>query len=128
MNTHLVTFLFFLIGFAFFAALYVFASFSYELVDGCLVLRRKILAIIPFGCRRIPVSMIIEIRKFGAKRDWLRGAEIYGKLFLRPGVLIMLRKGFCRRIYVTPSEPDNFIELLQTAQKKALSSGLESVR
>jgi hypothetical protein len=91
-------------------------------------MQRKILGIIPFGRRSIPVAMIMEIRKFGAKWDWLRGAEIYGKLFLRPGVLIILRKGFCRRLYITPSEPDDFIELLQMARNKALSSSLETVK
>ena len=101
------------VGLALSAAYYLFGSFTYEFNEGGLVMRRKILGGIPFGSRALQFSDVKEVRRFGGAADWWRGADVYGRLFLQPGVLVIMRKGAVRRIYITPSQPDEFIRKLQ---------------
>lgn len=92
--------------------LFGLGTFCYEVVGEFLVVRRRILHYIPFGRCRIRLSQIKEIRRYGAPGDWWRGAEIYGNLLWRPGVLVIPRKGPTVRIYITPANPDEFVKSL----------------
>jgi len=109
-------YIFFVGGICLFFAYYLFGRFSYELHDQVLVVRRKILYFIPYGFRRIPISSIREIRRFGGWKDVLRGADMFGNLFLREGVIIILKDGIFRRIFITPEKPDEFIKRVETQQ------------
>ncbi len=41
------------------------------------------------------------------------GAHVWGNLFIKEGVIIVLKKGFIRNVYITPDEPYVFIEQLE---------------
>jgi len=122
MTIAIVPVVFFSFTVCLFLAFYVFGTFTSEIGHGCLILNRKIFRVIPFGRRSVQLSYITEVRRFDLRRDWFRGAEVFGNLFWRPGVLIILKKGFCRRIYLTPSEPDSFIKLLQMGAEVHVST------
>ena len=92
-----------------FSLLYVFSGFSYEIVEGKLSIKWTVLKYIPFGSKRVPISSIQDVRRFEFKKDILRGAYIGGNLFIKDGVLLILKEGVFKRVYITPDNPDDFI-------------------
>ena len=97
------------------AAFYLFGSFTYDFSQDAVVVKRKIFFGIPYGQRTIRFVEIIEVRRFGNSRDWLLGAQVFGRLFFRPGVIVVTKRGLIRRIYLTPQQPDEFIQGLREA-------------
>jgi hypothetical protein len=77
-----------------------------------------ILKYIPFGSRNIKLENIKEARRFKLKDD-LGGGDIFGNVFTKRIVIIILKKGrFFRKMFITPDESDFFIEQIN----KAISS------
>jgi hypothetical protein len=72
----------------------------------------RILVCIPFSFSKIKIENIQEIRRFDFKKDFFRGAYIFGNLIRRRGVIIVLKKRSLlrKRIFITPENPDKFIE------------------
>ncbi len=102
MKETLFVVLFFASGISLFLAYFVFGRFSYEICDDTFVVKRKLFFFIPFGKKKIPFANIQEIRPLNGFWDALRGAEVYGNLFLRRGVLVVLKRGFFKRLFITP--------------------------
>lgn len=96
-------------GVILFSILYLFSSFSYQISEDSIVIQWKLLKYVPFNSRKIDINNVREVRRFGFKKDILFGANIWGNLFTKEGVIIILNEGFFRRVYLTPEEPDKFI-------------------
>jgi hypothetical protein len=106
----MIKLIFYLIVILLFLIYYVFGKFAYKVQNRHIIVQRTILGILPFGTRSIPFSEIKDIRRYGRKGDWVRGADVYGNLFWKPAVLIILKNGFFRRVFITPSSTDEFIK------------------
>jgi hypothetical protein len=104
---------FFGTGFALTAAFYIFGRFVYIMRADGFTVRRYVFWVVPFGTRRFQTSEIAEVRRCDFKRDWLRGAEIFGNLFWKPGVMVITKRGFWRRFYLTPPDPDAIVTMLE---------------
>ena len=91
---------------------YIFARFSYHISQDYLRLRQRVLIFIPFSSFKIKTKKIKEVRRFNFKKDILRGGVIYGNVFRKKGVMIILKSWSIRgkRIFITPENPDKFIE------------------
>jgi hypothetical protein len=72
----------------------------------------RILVYIPFSFSKIKIENIQEIRRFDFRKDFFRGGYIFGNLIRKKGVIIVLKKRSLlrKRIFVTPQNPENFIE------------------
>ena len=44
------------------------------------------------------------------QKDIFAGGDIWGNLFIKKGVIIKLKKGVVKIIYITPDYPNKFIE------------------
>jgi hypothetical protein len=122
MNETFFVVLLFASGISLLLAYFVFGRFSYEIRDSIFVVERRLFFFIPFGKRRIPIENIQEIRPLKGFWDVLRGAEVYGNLFLRRGVLVVLKRGFFKRLFITPP---NVAELTNSLEQELVkSSGL----
>jgi len=94
---------------------WVFPSYSYAVMDGVLVARRKIFRWIPFGTRRLSIESIQKAEPSGLGRVPV-GALLWGSPFALQGVLLTLsirRLVVWRKIYVTPPDPGGFISELE---------------
>lgn len=96
-------------GVVLFSILYLFSSFSYQISQDSIVIQWKLLKYVPFNSRTIDISNVRQIRRFELKKDILFGANIWGNLFTKEGVIIILKEGFFKRVYLTPEEADKFI-------------------
>jgi hypothetical protein len=92
--------------------LYIFSSFSYRIYEDTLSLQWRILKYIPFGFHKIKLIDIQEARRFKLRDDLLSGAYIFGNLFTKRGVILILKRRhfFMKKILITPDDPDTFIE------------------
>ena len=101
-----------------FMILYVVSTFSYSVSDNCIVMRWYILKYLPFGYRKIPLSTINEVKSFEFS-DFVRGGYIFGNIFTKKGVTIVLTKKFyfTNRIFITPSKSDMFIGQINSLLK-----------
>ena len=91
---------------------YAFARFSYEISGDAVTIRWQILGIVPFARRTIRICDIRQAKEFDLRKDFWRGAEILGNLFLKRGVIVQLNRrwmGLAWRLYITPADPDDFI-------------------
>ena len=102
----------FTIGLVIFLAVYVFARFSYKISGNYLKMQQRILIYIPFSFFKIKIENIQEVRRSDLKRDLFSGALVFGNLFRRKGVIIVLKKRalFRKKIFVSPENPEKFIE------------------
>src|SRR3972149_4389612 len=91
-----------LIALVVFSVLYVFCTFKYEMSENNLIIKWKLLKYIPFNSRKIDIDNIQTIRKFIFDRDMLHPTDIWGNLFIKKGFIVNLKKGFIKRIYITP--------------------------
>ncbi len=103
-----------IIGLAIFSMFNTFSNFTYEVKDGYIRIRWKVLKYIPFRSIDIKISDIQETRPFVFEKDILAGARVWGKLFIKSGVVLVLKRRsirywFANRIYITPDNPDEFI-------------------
>lgn len=81
------------------------ARFDYRVEKERLVLRWRILGVIPFWSWRIELARIRRLRKF-TRRDAFRNAIVFGRLpSLRPAIL-ELESGRFSLVYVTPRDRD----------------------
>ena len=99
------------IGLIIFSILYVFASFSYEILENKIYIKWSILKYIPFNSLNIDIDQIVAIRTFDFKNDILAGGRIWGNLLTKKGVIIQLNKGFFKNVYITPDNPKQFMEV-----------------
>jgi hypothetical protein len=104
-------------GFFLFLTLYIFGTFSYIMLDDSIIIKWKILKHIPFSSYEIDVSKIQSIRAFKFKNDIIAGCRILGNLFVKKGVIIQLKRGFAKNIYITPENPSTFIHLVTCKMK-----------
>jgi len=93
-------------------ALYVCSSFSYVISNNTLKMDWRILKYVRFASREINIDNIQEVRRFRLKQDLFGGGYVFGNLFIKAGVIIILKRRllFCSKVYITPKEPDIFIE------------------
>lgn len=84
-----------------FASLYVFSSFQYSIEGEFFVVRWRLLGIVPFNRKRIPLEQIEDVRRFGVM-DLFRGVEIWGTLLRGDKMIVVRRSGLLKRVYVTP--------------------------
>jgi hypothetical protein len=103
-----------------FLTAYFFASFSYKISGNYLKMQWRILIYIPFNFFKIKLENIQEVKKSDLKRDLFSGALIFGNLFRRKGVIIVLKKRslFRKRIFITPENPDKFIEEIDKIKER----------
>jgi hypothetical protein len=92
-----------------FSGLYIFSTFKYEMSGKDLIIEWRLLKYIPFNSRKIDVDNIQTIRKFIFKKDTLYPTDIWGNLFIKKGFIVILKKGFIKRVYITPDNPDLFV-------------------
>lgn len=99
---------------AMFLVIWVFSNFSYEITSEELIIRHRILGVIPFFTKPIPLRKITEVRRY----HWwdLFGLYHYhgGNLFPKPAVLIFVKGYLGNRVYITPTDPDRFISELKS--------------
>jgi hypothetical protein len=83
-------------------------------------MRWYILKYLPFGYLKIPLSNIKEIKPFKLKY-LIRGGYVFGNIFTKRGVTLVLTKKiyFTNNIFITPSEPDIFINKINASLKEA---------
>jgi len=102
------------IGISIFSTLYIFSDFSYELSTDAIIIRWSILGGIPFGQRRINIENIDGVRRYDRWRDSLQGYYVAGNLLVKPAVVIFLKHGLMKRVFLTPPNPDDFIKTLES--------------
>jgi hypothetical protein len=115
LNETIATIIILAAGTVIFLLLYVFSTFTCRISENSVVMQWHVLKCVPFASRKIGIEDIQEAREFEFRRDMLRGAVIFGNLFVKKGVIITLkprswRLQFTERIFVTPENPDTFIE------------------
>ena len=71
----------------------------------------RILRLVRFAKREIKIRDIQEVRRFELK-DILSGGQIFGNFFIKEGVIVVLRKGIFRKIFITPENADEFVQQL----------------
>jgi hypothetical protein len=98
-----------LIALVIFSGLYIFSTFKYEIFGNDLIIKWRLLKYIPFNSRKIDNDNIQAIKKFIFKKDMLHPTDIWGNLFIKKGFIVILKKGFIKRVYITPDNPDLFI-------------------
>ena len=110
----LVAFLFALGCLLLFSILYVFASFTYTVSDGQLILRWKILKYVPFNSYRIDFDDIEEARMYRFPEDFISLDDIWGTLIRNRNnrVILLTKRRLTKKIYVTPENPNEFIKLI----------------
>ncbi len=89
-------------------------------------IQRRILVYIPVNFCKIKIENIREIRRFDPRKDLLKGLNIFGNLFRKKGVIIILKRwswlvGW-NRIFVSPEDPEKFIEQMNNIMIKWESS------
>ena len=94
-----------LIGLIVFSTLYIFSTFNYEMSGNNLIIKWRLLKYIPFNSRRIDTNNIQSVKTFKFKEDILSPTDIWGNLFVKKGLIVILKEGFIRRIYITPDSP-----------------------
>lgn len=96
---------------------YVTASFSYTVRDTDIKMKWRILKWIPIGAHRIRLDQVKEVRRFDARKD-LIGGEIFGNIFSKRVVtLIVDGRLWFKRVFITPSEPELFIEQIRNRKR-----------
>ncbi len=103
-----------IIGLTIFSIFNTFSNFTYEVKDGYIRIRWRALKYIPFRSIDVSISDIQEARPFVFEKDILAGARVWGKLFIKPGVVLVLKRRsirywFANRIYITPDNPNELI-------------------
>lgn len=93
-----------------FLVIYVFPTYSYTISENTIYVKHKIFKYVPFRSRKINLYKIETIGAFDFKKDIFSGGDIWGNLFIKKGVVIKLKKGFVKIIYITPDNPSKFIE------------------
>ena len=106
----LYVFIFLAICLILFSILYVFSTFTYHISNTALSIQWRLFRYIPFNSREINIEEVLEVRRFDLSKDLLVGTQIWGNLLIRKGVVLVLKRGFFRHAYVTPKDPDNFIQ------------------
>lgn len=96
-----------------FSGLYVFSTFKYETSGKDLIVKWRLLKNIPFNSRKIDIDNIQTIKKFTFKKDMLHPTDIWGNLFIKKGFIVILKKGFMKRVYITPDNTDLFVEKIK---------------
>jgi len=90
----------------------VFATFNYTIDRTHLTISWRILSRVPFNSRSIRLAAVAQVRRFERFPDHLFVGSVWGNLFVKPGIILTLRKGLFRRIYLTPRQPDEFMREL----------------
>jgi hypothetical protein len=95
---------------AVFVTLYVMSSTTWEFDDRYLELRWLLFARIPFRRRRVPLSDIAGVERYGFIEHWKMPVEFYGRNWPSAGrrVIVRLRSGWIRGVVFVPSDADEF--------------------
>ena len=115
-----------LVGCSIFAILYVLPSFSYEIGKDFLRMKMKIFRYVPFDFWKIRIDDIQEARRSEAKLDLLKEGVIFGNLFARRGIILILKKSalrflYRRKVWITPENPEEFLAEIESRVKMANS-------
>jgi len=89
----------------------VFPRFSYDIAGGALAIRRFILGRVPFGGWHVNLAEVLEARRSVLWIPWR--ARILGGSYSTRGVVLVLkprRFRVWRAIYVTPENPEQFVQ------------------
>jgi len=94
-----------------FIVFYVFSRVSYDVDDNFIKIHRRVLKYFSAGSILIELGSIEDIRIYRARDDFLSPWLIWGNVFIRKGVMIILkrRRFIYKKIFITPSDPDDFI-------------------
>ncbi len=113
-----------------FLTVYVFASFSYQISQDRLKMKRRILVYIPVNCCKIKIKNIQEVRRFDLRKDLPRGGYIFGNLFRKKGVIIILKRWslFGKRMFISPENPEKFIEQINNIMMKGQVSTFSKIK
>jgi len=105
------------VAIVFILVFYVTANFSYAVRDGDLQMKWRILKWIPISRWRIRFDRIKEVRRFDGRKD-LVGGEIFGNIFSKRVVTLVVDRRFgFKRIFITPNEPELFIEQIRDRRR-----------
>lgn len=105
------------LGLALILVVYVFANISYEIRDGLLIMRWRVLRYIPWASAKIRIEDIAEVRRFDFRKDYVGGYS-FGYPFTKRTLVLMLRRRFwmARRVFVTPPDPQAFSEAIEMSR------------
>lgn len=103
-----------IVGVLIFSILYIFSDFSYELSTEAIIVRWVVLGGIPFGKRQIAFKNIKGARRYSGWRDVFGAYYIAGNLFVKPAVVVFLKHGLIKRVFLTPPAPNDFIKTLES--------------
>lgn len=105
-----------------FLTVYFFASFSYKISGNYLKMQQRILIYIPFYFFKIKIENIQEVKRSDLKRDLFSGALIFGNLFRRKGVIIVLKRRFLfrKKIFITLKNSQKFIEQINNIKERGI--------
>jgi hypothetical protein len=111
----------FSVAIVFILVFYVTANFSYAVRDGDIQMKWRILKWIPINRWRIRLDRVKEVRRFDARQD-LVGGEIFGNILSKRVVTLVVDRRFgFKRIFITPNEPELFIEQIRN-RKQSISA------
>ncbi len=113
----------FLVAAAVILPLYVFNRITWKISDGRLVLKWKILMVIPITSLKLDLDEIEEVRTASFSKDaWFCYLFING-LRLDRAVLMVFhrRRGFFKKVFVTPEDPSSLIKQIRLSQPEQLA-------
>lgn len=113
----------------YFAILYVWSSFSYEIDKDSLRMKWTILKYIPLSLKNVRIDDIREIRRLDTKRDLSFGSAIFGNLFTKRGFVLALKDSswrflYAKRIWITPENPEEFLAEITKWTEASVTSSL----
>lgn len=113
----------------YFLFLYPLAIFRYRIAERAIEMEWIVLGFIRVSRRWFELDQVADVAMASFLRClWAgKGFHVFGNVFARRGVAIVLRKGvlwtsFGKIIYVTPRDPEAFVEQLRAALESAASS------
>ncbi len=98
---------------------FIFSSFSYDIIQTSIKMKWKILKYVLIGSRTVQIENIQEVRSFIFKKDVFPGGYIFGNVLSKKCVVLVLRKRvfLMKKIFITPINPDDFIERVNNLLK-----------
>jgi hypothetical protein len=129
---HLAAPLFVLVPIAYFVIFYPLAVFRYLIAETALQMEWIVLGFIRVSRRQFGLKQVADVSTTSFLRClWEgKGFHVFGNVFARRGVAIVLKKGvlwtsFGKTIYVTPRDPEAFVEQLSVALQSASKTAEE---
>ncbi len=102
--------------------LYVFSNFVYRPRKDMLLMKWRILGVIPYACRKVPLEEIEDARECSLNTDFADG-YLFGNAFHKRKVILILKRRklrflFIKKIIITPEKPGQLISELNELLKQ----------